>query len=143
MAKAEPIRKSSLPTNPPSEYEFHTVHGGQPDSPGVLLIPGDDSGPVVVRRRVTYGEWEPVRPDHWADEAAPAEAEVVAPAASQPICDEWLVEMLLDDGVWGSWRVGPDRDKALERLRARRSENPTEKFRLIRVNVIHTVEDDA
>ncbi|MGQ4393754.1 hypothetical protein ACN6K5_003540 [Streptomyces violaceoruber] len=69
MAKAEPIRKSSLPTTPPSEYEFHTVHGGQPDSPGVLLVPDDDSGSVVVRRRITYGDWEPVRPDHWAAEA--------------------------------------------------------------------------
>ncbi|WP_333757973.1 hypothetical protein [Streptomyces sp. ISBFB 2968] len=68
MASTEPIRKSSLPTTPPSEYEFHTVHGGQPDSPGVLLVPDDDSGPVVVRRRVTYGDWEPVRPDRWADE---------------------------------------------------------------------------
>jgi hypothetical protein len=63
-----PIRKSNLPCTPPAEYEFVTVRGGQPDSPGVLLIPNDDTGPVVVRRRVTYGDWEPVRPDHWADE---------------------------------------------------------------------------
>ncbi|MFD8488666.1 hypothetical protein [Streptomyces sp. NPDC059712] len=67
-----PIRKSILPTTPPSDYEFHTVHGGQPDSPGVLLVPDDDSGPVVVRRRVTYGDWEPVRPNHWASEAEAA-----------------------------------------------------------------------
>lgn len=71
MASTEPIRKSSLPCTPPSEYEFHTVHGGQPGSAGVLLVPNDDSGPVVVRRRVIYGDWEPVRPDHWADEPEP------------------------------------------------------------------------
>ncbi|MFJ6069099.1 hypothetical protein ACIQHU_39420 [Streptomyces tendae] len=79
MADAEPIRKSNLPCTPPSEYEFHTVHGGQPDSPGVLLVPGDDSGPVVVRRRITYGDWEPVRPDHWAKEP-PTTAELAADA---------------------------------------------------------------
>ncbi|MFJ6559989.1 hypothetical protein ACIQMV_08910 [Streptomyces sp. NPDC091412] len=63
----EPIRKSSLPTTPPPEFEFRTVLGGQPDSAGCMLLPGD-TGPVVVRRRVTYGGWEPVRPDRWADE---------------------------------------------------------------------------
>ncbi|MFD8899843.1 hypothetical protein [Streptomyces ardesiacus] len=142
MAKAEPIRKSSLPTTPPSEYEFHTVHGGQPDSPGVLLIPDDDSGPVVVRRRVTYGDWEPVRPDHWADEAAPAQV-VTGASAPYPDYNEWLVQMLLDDGIWGTWCVGPDRDKARERIRARRAENPNETFRLVRMTTVHTVEDDA
>ncbi|MET8113829.1 hypothetical protein [Streptomyces prasinus] len=79
---SEPIRKSSLPTTPPPENEFHTVVGGQPDNPGVLLFPGDE-GPVVVRRRVTYGDWEPVRPDHWADESEPS-AGLAATGTPQP-----------------------------------------------------------
>jgi len=144
MVSAEPIRKSSLPCTPPSEYEFHTVHGGQPDSAGVLLIPGDDSGPVVVRRRVTYSDWEPVRPDRWADEPEPNQAvRVTEGAKPYPDFDEWLIQMLLDDGTWGTWRVGRDRDKALERIRARRSEHPNEKFRLVRMTTIHGIEDDA
>ncbi|MGW4270819.1 hypothetical protein ACWEGQ_00275 [Streptomyces seoulensis] len=143
MAKTEPIRKSSLPCEPPSEYEFHTVLGGQPDSPGILLVPNDDSGPVVIRRRVTYGNWEPVRPNHWASEAAPTECETVKPTTPYPEYNEWLVQMLLDDEIWGTWRVGPDRDKALERIRARRSENPNATFRLVRMTTVHTVEDDA
>ncbi|WP_432124034.1 hypothetical protein [Streptomyces sp. C10-9-1] len=58
------IRKSILPTIPPTEFEFSTVLSS---NTACLLLPGD-SGRVVVRRRVTYGDWEPVRPDHWADE---------------------------------------------------------------------------
>lgn len=65
--KPEPIRKDLLPAAPPSEWEFHTVLGARSDSVGTALFPGD-VGPVVVRRRVTYGDWEPVRPNHWADE---------------------------------------------------------------------------
>ncbi|MFF8412877.1 hypothetical protein [Streptomyces omiyaensis] len=56
----EPIRKSQLPTTPPPEWEITTVGG-------------KDS--AVVRRRVTFGDWEPVFPNRWADEpAAPAGA---------------------------------------------------------------------
>lgn len=62
----EPIRKSSLPTTPPPEWEFSTVLGAPH---GCFLMPGD-TGEVVVRRRVSYGDWEPVRPDRWADEPA-------------------------------------------------------------------------
>ncbi|MDX3531184.1 hypothetical protein P1P75_33470 [Streptomyces sp. ID05-39B] len=63
-----PISQSSLPPVPPPEWEFSTVLGARPDGqPGIMLLPGDTGG-VVVRRRVSYGDWEPVRPDHWADE---------------------------------------------------------------------------
>lgn len=63
-----PIRKSSLPTTPPAEWEFSTVLATRPDGlPGCFLLPGDMGG-VVVRRRVQYGDWEPVRPDRWAEE---------------------------------------------------------------------------
>ena len=82
---AEPIRKGLLPPIPPSEWEFHTVYGARTGTDGCALFPGD-TGPVVVRRRVTFGDWEPVRPDRWADEPAgdarPAAAGV-APAADQ------------------------------------------------------------
>jgi hypothetical protein len=64
----QPIRKSLLPTTPPSEWQFHSVFGAPH---GCLLMPSD-MGPVVVRRRVTYGDWEPVRPDRWADEPSAA-----------------------------------------------------------------------
>lgn len=94
----EPIRKSLLPCTPPPEWEFHTVFGARTDTDGCALFPGD-TGPVVVRRLVTYGGWEPVRPDRWADEpptdAAPAvvpsvdRAAVPAPAEPFPIWTVW------------------------------------------------------
>jgi hypothetical protein len=66
--QTEPVRKSSLPCTPPSEYEFFTVLGARPDGlDGCMLIPGD-MGPKVIRRRAKYGDWEPVRPEHWASE---------------------------------------------------------------------------
>ena len=60
----EPIRKSLLPCIPPPEWEFHSVLGAPH---GCALLPVD-TGAVVVRRRVIYGDWEPVRPDRWAPE---------------------------------------------------------------------------
>ncbi|MFJ8345082.1 ParB N-terminal domain-containing protein [Streptomyces sp. NPDC094153] len=77
--QAEPIRKSLLPATPPSEYEFSSVFGAPH---GCLLLPVD-TGPVVVRRRVTYGDWEPVRPGHWADEPR-SEARAAVPADVVP-----------------------------------------------------------
>lgn len=66
-----PIRKSSLPPTPSPEWEFSSVLGARPDGlPGIMLLPGD-TGSVVVRRRVSYGDWEPVRPAYWADEPLP------------------------------------------------------------------------
>lgn len=63
-----PIRKSLLPCTPPAEYEFSTVLTSRPDGhSGVMLLPGD-IGSVVVRRTVSYGDWEPVRPTRWAEE---------------------------------------------------------------------------
>ncbi|MDH6610256.1 hypothetical protein M2164_005891 [Streptomyces sp. SAI-208] len=77
----EPIRKSSLPSTPPPEFVFSTVLGARPDGqPGCMLLPGD-MGPVVVRRRVTYGDWEPVRPDRWAPEP-PSDARAAASPVS-------------------------------------------------------------
>lgn len=42
-------------------------------------------------------------------------AELSASTTNKPYPDytEWLVQMLLDDGTWGTWLVGPDRDKAV------------------------------
>lgn len=73
-----PIDPGLFLSIPPSEWEFHTVLGARPGGAGCALLPGD-MGPVVVRRRVTYGPWEPVRPDHWAE-----------PAAGQGGCDEGI-----------------------------------------------------
>ncbi|MFF4536587.1 hypothetical protein [Streptomyces aureus] len=79
----EPIRKGLLPTTPPAEWEFSSAFATGPDAePGLLLIPGD-AGPVVVRRRVTYGDWEPVRPDRWAEEP-PSDVAAVSVPASAP-----------------------------------------------------------
>ncbi|MFF8412872.1 hypothetical protein [Streptomyces omiyaensis] len=60
----EPIRKSLLPATPPPEWEFASVLAAPH---GCALIP-TDTGAIVVRRRVTYGDWEPVRLAQWADE---------------------------------------------------------------------------
>lgn len=69
--QTSPIRKSLLPCTPPAEWEFSSVLAAPH---GVALIPDSDTGPIVVRRRVTYGDWEPVRPDHWAPEPVDPEA---------------------------------------------------------------------
>jgi hypothetical protein len=61
-----PIRKSSLPCIPPPEWEFHTWFP-HPDGGGDM-VPGERQRGVLVRRRVSYGDWETVRPDRWADE---------------------------------------------------------------------------
>jgi hypothetical protein len=61
-----PIRKSSLPCTPPPEWEFHTWFP-HPDGGGDM-VPGERQRGVLVSRRVSYGDWEPVRPDRWADE---------------------------------------------------------------------------
>ncbi|MEU1443067.1 hypothetical protein, partial [Streptomyces mirabilis] len=82
MTEIEPARASELPCIPPPEWEFHTwfpLPGGGGD-----MTPGQHQRGAQVRRRVTYGDWEPVRPDHWADEppgtAAAAVSAVVPPA---------------------------------------------------------------
>jgi hypothetical protein len=67
-----PIRKSDLPTTPPPEWEFFTWFP-LPDGSGDL-VPGQRDRGVHVRRLVTYGDWEPVRPDHWAGEVPTAAA---------------------------------------------------------------------
>lgn len=76
----EPIRKSILPTTPPPEWEFASVLGAPH---GCALLP-TDTGDVVVRRRVTYGDWEPVRPDHWADEPATVRGAARTASGQQP-----------------------------------------------------------
>ncbi|MFD8254959.1 hypothetical protein [Streptomyces werraensis] len=63
----EPIRKSSLPTTPPPEWEFFTFFP-YPEEDGGDMVRGQRQRGVQVRRLVTYGDWEPVRPDRWADE---------------------------------------------------------------------------
>ncbi|AWT42596.1 MULTISPECIES: hypothetical protein [Streptomyces] len=81
--EAQPIRKSLLPCTPPPEWEFSTVYGAREEHTGTALFPGD-TGPVVVRRRITYGDWEPVRPGHWADEPPTAADAVLAGQPTEP-----------------------------------------------------------
>ncbi|MEU2443527.1 hypothetical protein ABZ588_08405 [Streptomyces althioticus] len=69
--QTEPIRKSSLPATPPPEWEFFTFFP-YPDDEGGDMVRGQRQRGVQVRRLVTYGDWEPVRPDRWADEPEPA-----------------------------------------------------------------------
>ncbi|MEU2446063.1 hypothetical protein ABZ588_21415 [Streptomyces althioticus] len=76
----EPIRKSSLPATPPPEWEFFTFFP-YPDDEGGDMVRGQRQRGVQVRRLVTYGDWEPVRPDRWADEP---EAAAVSAAVAPP-----------------------------------------------------------
>lgn len=66
MAEPAPVRPSQLPPIPPPEWEHHTWFP-TPDGGGDM-VPGQFSRGVLVRRRVTYGDWEPVHPDRWAGE---------------------------------------------------------------------------
>jgi hypothetical protein len=84
----DPIRKSLLPCTPPPEWDFRSVLGAPH---GAMLMPFD-TGPVVIRRRVTYGDWEPVRPDRWAPEEPADTAAVLGHA---------------DDGEWHDVSDGP------------------------------------
>ncbi|WP_435279132.1 hypothetical protein [Streptomyces sp. 1222.5] len=97
MNQTAPIRKSLLPCTPPPEREFSSAFATGPDSePGLLLVPGD-AGPVVVRRLVTYGDWEPVRPNRWADEPetdAVAVSAVVSPPTSRADLSARIAESL-------------------------------------------------
>jgi len=63
-AQPDPILSTLLPNDPGPEWQYATVLGAPA---GALLVPGD-SGPVVVRRRVSYGRWEPVTPGRFADD---------------------------------------------------------------------------
>ena len=87
----EPIRKSSLPTTPPPEWEFFTFFP-YPDDDGGDMVRGQRQRGVQVRRLVTYGDWEPVRPDRWADEPAPA----AVSAAVAPLTDRAADEVDAD-----------------------------------------------
>lgn len=75
----EPIRKSLPLRIPPSDSELHTWF----PSPGRWRGPGarPERGGIHVRRRVGYGDWEPVQPNHWAKEQPYDTASAVAPSA--------------------------------------------------------------
>jgi len=84
----DPIRKDSLPSTPPSEWE-HFTWFPHPDGGGDM-VPGQRQRGILVRRRITYGDWEPVRPDRWADEpeTPPSPAPAEAPGPSELTADE-------------------------------------------------------
>lgn len=89
----EPIRRSDLPCIPPPEWEFHTwfPHPGG----GGDMVRGQRQRGVQVRRRVSYGDWEPVRPDYWADESDGEEASAASDATARPwhtVLLDYLVE---------------------------------------------------
>ncbi|MGY0062791.1 hypothetical protein ACWY4P_40700 [Streptomyces sp. LZ34] len=79
-AEPEPIRRSDLPPIPSPESEVFTWFP-HPDGGGDM-VRGQRQRGVQVRRRISYSDWEPVRPDHWADE--PAGQGASADAAAQP-----------------------------------------------------------
>jgi hypothetical protein len=121
--QTEPIRKGLLPCTPPPEWEFHTVFGTRTGTDGCALFPGD-AGPVVVRRRVTYGDWEPVHPDRWAAEPETDARTAATPAGPAPatdrvraVCDQLHRAAVLADG-----QPHTDRDRgivhAVTRIRA-------------------------
>lgn len=119
-----PIDPGLLPCAPPSEWEFHTVLGAPH---GCMLLPGD-MGPVVVRRRVHYGPWEPVTPDHWAAPAAgqggcDAAIDTAAQVAPYHTPDGPRLSVQEDDALWDAIALpGPQREATYtvqhERVRA-------------------------
>ncbi|MCP9209524.1 hypothetical protein [Streptomyces cucumeris] len=66
--KPDPIRRSDLLPTPEPEWEYAT-HFSRPDGGGDWA-PGRLRRGAQVRRLVVRGEWEPVRPDCWAEEPA-------------------------------------------------------------------------
>lgn len=106
---AEPIRKGVLPTTPPPEYEFHTAIG---TSHGCVLVPSD-AGPVVVRRRVTYGDWEPVRPDRWAGEPETDAEPAVPPPADRAALRQCIAAAVQRCAEEGDVRYGHIADAVL------------------------------
>ncbi|MFJ8006153.1 hypothetical protein [Streptomyces fagopyri] len=77
--ETEPLWKSSLPCTPPPQWDFHTwfpLPGGGGD-----LTPGQHARGAHVRRLVSYGDWEPVQPDHWAEEPPSNETTTAFPPA--------------------------------------------------------------
>jgi len=107
----EPVRKSSLPCTPSPEWEFHTWFP-HPDGGGDM-VPGERQRGVVVRRCISYGDWEPVRPERWADEPAGAASAVVAVAApptGQTALRDRIAEAL---AAVDGWTWTPDFDRTL------------------------------
>jgi hypothetical protein len=127
----KPIRKSDLPTIPSPEWEFHTWFP-HPDGGGDM-VPGQRQRGVLVRRRVSYSDWEPVRPDRWADEddAAPAVSGGVSPATDQTALRDRIAEALyptygqqdrnrslaIADAVLAVLPASVDRAAVLDRIR--------------------------
>lgn len=101
-----PIRRSELPSIPPPEWEFHTWFP-RPDGGGDL-VPGQLARGVHVRRRVTYGDWEPVRPDRWAAEP-PSDVRAVSSARPTPATERDTLRGRIAaavDRAFDAWRQG-------------------------------------
>ncbi|MFE5368144.1 hypothetical protein [Streptomyces mirabilis] len=60
-----PVRRDLMPCIPPSDWEFYTAVASEN---GVAVYRDELPGRAVVRRRITYGDWEPVHPARWAPE---------------------------------------------------------------------------
>ncbi|MFI8792659.1 hypothetical protein [Streptomyces sp. NPDC055105] len=108
----DPIRKGELPCIPAPEWEFHTWFA-HPDGGGDM-VPGQHARGVQVRRRVTYGGWEPVHPDHWAEEPPSDAGQAAAPwnAAADPT--DGLTVQQADD-LWDAVAIpGPQKPTFVE-----------------------------
>lgn len=100
----KPIRKSDLPTIPSPEWEFHTWFP-HPDGGGDM-VRGERQRGVLVRRRISYSDWEPVRPDQWADEP-PTDARVSSAGVSPATGHRLSVQHA--DALWDAVAIpGPD-----------------------------------
>lgn len=93
MTTPPPVSQDRLPPRSPPEYEYRTVLGGT-NAAGVMLWPGQHPGRAVIRRLVTYGEWEPVTPDHWAPESPEQRLETVRALT------ERLLALSREECVW-------------------------------------------
>ncbi|MFE9064874.1 hypothetical protein [Streptomyces violaceusniger] len=88
----EPIRRSDLTPIPPPESEIFTWFP-HPDGGGDM-VRGQRQRGVQVRRRVSYGDWEPVRPGRWADE--PEKPEAGTATATQPPLPALLARLIAE-----------------------------------------------
>ncbi|MFD5384319.1 hypothetical protein ACFWMG_04980 [Streptomyces sp. NPDC127074] len=89
----EPIRRSDLPSIPSSESEIFTWF---PHPDGGDMVRGQRQRGVQIRRRVTYSDWEPVRPDHWADESEGPGVHAAAEGSTESPLPALLTRLITD-----------------------------------------------
>lgn len=124
-----PIRRSDLPPTRSPESEIFTwfPHPGG----GGDMVRGQRQRGVQLRRRVTYGDWEPVHPERWADEPEQQEAPTATDAAARPRYTVLLARLERD-------RARSERGAAECRLEATARINEGEEA-AFRAAIVHTL----